>query len=848
MAGLVVFLTGSVSEAAVLRARSASFDKQADAEWGDRPVHGKGGVHAGGRPTDARAYVQDLLAGIDDPGDVNPEMDGVVNLLKSTPMKDLLDVVKPEIDKMETQILDAKASAQNTLDGIDAAITTCKSNQSAGEGQASGLQTTMNGKRQPHKDCRGVENSDKIEYDSCVKTMDALKTTMDLACDAYNTAVKPPNVNLVPSPNANEEYKLWLGRVKTWVDAEVSLVGSKQAACNTARSNYENEKHRCEGPSGDGGLKKAWQDKKTQCDEAQTAFETATCEYFSKVEGTCSAYETCVAATETVYDNQRPHIESEEKDRETEYRTVQRIKCLLDVWGAQGDSVNKAKLQECVGKTHSTSHLELSYPAPPVVPSCALPERPCTPGFVSAEYGSMPAHAPNKACTPCAGAASTPAGPSAQAAFPFAVDSGTYNGITGFVKFNWAEPGAAYPAGADPLGEELGSGGCVQGSKLCRGRIPTSITPKYLLSKKSNGDWALWQFDGSTKAEKILKAMQEHTHSCSPDSDGIFDPIAKSDGGLVICGGKCDVFSYNDGNSECPRGGKIQGSGGSFILDDDGHWCNPAFKMGATVNSNIADDYGYANHGCDTKVAGALYYSTGVAASTPAGPSTQPDSRTATAVSTMCGKTISKKSGWLKSCQGTITEQADGAPISGPGVGMTVDTGDECSMVVQNTYLSIMREGMDASDDFTLVSKLKIAEDSGYRVIMETTGYRWGIVNGELYTWRWGFHKFTGGKVPKGQWVTVALRSKGDQVEQFIEGCNVGSYTKKDVKSPGQEIVLFAANDNDPIGSNRYYNVDAKVAYVRWYKRALTDEEIVQQSEVNEPIDNNLFMEVNALG
>jgi len=408
MAGLVVFLTGSVSEAAVLRARSASFDKHADAEKGDRPVHGKGGVHAGGRPTDARAYVQDLLAGIDDPGDVKPEMDGVVNLLKSTPMKDLLDVVKPEVDKMETQILDAKASAQNTLDGIDISFTTCKSNQSAGEGQASGLQTTMNGKRQPHKDCRGVENSDKIEYDSCVETMAALKTTKDLACNAYNDAVKSPDVSLVPDPNNNEEYKQWLGRVQTWVDDELSSVTRKEAACDGASSNYTREKERCEGLSGDGGLKRAWEDKKAQCDEAQTDFETAACDYSSKVAATCSSYGTCVEATETVYDNQRQHIEREEEDRETEFRTVQRIKCLLDVWGAQGDSVDKAKLQECVDKTHSTSHLELSYPTSPAVPSCAHREQPCTTGFVTAEYGGLPAHAPHKTCTPCAGAANTP--------------------------------------------------------------------------------------------------------------------------------------------------------------------------------------------------------------------------------------------------------------------------------------------------------------------------------------------------------------------------------------------------------------------------------------------------------
>jgi len=416
MTGLVIFLTGSVSEAAVLRARSVSLEKQADAEWHDglfAGIKGKGAnasVHGQG----VTASVKDLLAGIEGPRGMSPEVDNMFHLLqatqKGTPMKDLLDIVNPEIDKMEKQILDAKTSAQHALDGIDVSFTKCKTNKRVGEGEADGLQSTMNGKRQPHKDCRGFESSDKIEYDSCGKTMDALKTTMNLACDEYNKAVKAPNVNLVPAQNGNEDYKLWLGRVKTWVDDELSSVTRKEAACNTAKSNYDNEKERCEGLSGDGGLKKAWEDKKTQCDEAQTAFETAACEYFSKVEATCSAYETCVAATKTVYDNQRPHIEKEEKDRETEYRAVQRIKCLLDVWGAQGDSVDKAKLQECVDKTHSTSHLEVSYPTPPEVPSCALPERPCTTGptgFVTAEYGGLPAHAPNKACTPCAGAASS---------------------------------------------------------------------------------------------------------------------------------------------------------------------------------------------------------------------------------------------------------------------------------------------------------------------------------------------------------------------------------------------------------------------------------------------------------
>jgi hypothetical protein len=179
-----------------------------------------------------------------------------------------------------------------------------------------------------------------------------------------------------------------------------------------------------------------------------------------------------------------------------------------------------------------------------------------------------------------------------------------------WVKFNWAENGAVYPDGADPFGEELGSGGCVARSKICRGRIPGCAKPLYLASEKSkDGAWAVWKFDGSAKANKILQAMQNHTQVCSRANEGVFTPI-KSSGKGWGCGKKCKVFSYNDGNGKaCDQGHKSAGTGGwSMILDDDGHWCNPAFKMGATVHSRIKNDYGYANSGCGTKVGGALYY------------------------------------------------------------------------------------------------------------------------------------------------------------------------------------------------------------------------------------------------
>jgi hypothetical protein len=188
---------------------------------------------------------------------------------------------------------------------------------------------------------------------------------------------------------------------------------------------------------------------------------------------------------------------------------------------------------------------------------------------------------------------------------PPVVDSGTYHGLSGFIKFNWADAGATYPPGADPFEEEWGSGGCVDGSPICRGRIPSSASPTHLLSKNANGNWALWQFDGSAKANKILLAMQQHQQVCSKSDDGpAFAPVAYN--GYSPPG---NLFAYTDGQGSACDGYGSAGSGGwSMIMDDDGHWCNPAFKMGATVNSNIQDDFGYCSSGCGTKVGGFLAY------------------------------------------------------------------------------------------------------------------------------------------------------------------------------------------------------------------------------------------------
>jgi hypothetical protein len=189
-------------------------------------------------------------------------------------------------------------------------------------------------------------------------------------------------------------------------------------------------------------------------------------------------------------------------------------------------------------------------------------------------------------------------------------DSGTYDGLTGFVAFNWAKAGSTFPDDADPFGEAPGTGGCASlDSEICRGRIPTGATPTHLLVKKDTGGWALWSIDGSAKANAFLQAAQSHKTACSKAADGAWTPIASSGDGWG-CGSSCNVFGYTDGTTDniCSSHNGYESNGWNYILDDDGHWCNPAFKMGATLNSGIKNDYGFVNVGCGKKVGGMMLY------------------------------------------------------------------------------------------------------------------------------------------------------------------------------------------------------------------------------------------------
>jgi len=335
--------------------------------------------------------------------DIERTLMGMVNVDSRTPVKDLVEAIRPHLDEMHIRVQNAHNAAQQNLDTFKNQFSNCNNNQSAGNIAAQTFLADVNTKSSSHRSCRRDEGTNASTYATCSEEQEALKGIMDANCEVYRLANKVASIDSLPQPTPGEKVDTWLPRVKIYVDKEVSQLAAKKAACDNATSNYTTKKHSCEGADGSGGLKKVWQDKKSKCDQAQDALESAACTYYDKQRSTCQTYVTCATTASDLYNVQL--FEAAEANRKAEWRATVRIECMLTVFGEdeQGNNVNSSKIQVCIDKRHNTSNLSLVYPVVPDPPPCVDPEHPCTPGFIDAHYGNLPSHATNKQCTPCPG-------------------------------------------------------------------------------------------------------------------------------------------------------------------------------------------------------------------------------------------------------------------------------------------------------------------------------------------------------------------------------------------------------------------------------------------------------------
>lgn len=144
------------------------------------------------------------------------------------------------------------------------------------------------------------------------------------------------------------------------------------------------------------------------CDTAQHAYEGAFCQYRESLTGTCADYTECYNKAVVDEADELPKVKATEEQFNTEYRTVNRIICLVRV--LQGVMENqKGLLDGCLNATYPTDHLNITYnetvPANASCDTSNVTIHPCSDDWLNNEYTSqewyVAAHLSE--CVPCAG-------------------------------------------------------------------------------------------------------------------------------------------------------------------------------------------------------------------------------------------------------------------------------------------------------------------------------------------------------------------------------------------------------------------------------------------------------------
>ena len=127
------------------------------------------------------------------------------------------------------------------------------------------------------------------------------------------------------------------------------------------------------------------------------------------------------------------------------------------------------------------------------------------------------------------------------------------------------------------------------------GRIPTSISPTWLMVKTNNAQvskngsllrYAIWKFDGSSTSNSVLASMRDEvTRSSSAGDQSNWQPTVNESGnssGWPGNVGNIDYWWYSTDNQS--------GRGAGFNLDDDGAYGNTSLGAGRDNGGNLGVD------------------------------------------------------------------------------------------------------------------------------------------------------------------------------------------------------------------------------------------------------------------
>lgn len=260
-----------------------------------------------------------------------------------------------------------------------------------------------------HKTCRAGEAGARTEQMNCRNSMIDKAKIRKLKCAAFAMTKK-----MVTNQQANRQvmrkgtsesdgnYVKRITRTICGNGVDGVCSGYKcnfekaRAACSEAQTEHKAQEVLCQ------KLDSEYVAKKSECDSLQDQMDGAACKRAIDMKDACESYAECYTAKKQAFLTAKSSVKTEELDRQTEWRGLKRMECLVSSFS--DGKVSNSEVSACKSKTYDTQHLHIKYPRLVKLGVCSVPNRyPTTPAYKLAEFSPLPALAKGKKGAECTG-------------------------------------------------------------------------------------------------------------------------------------------------------------------------------------------------------------------------------------------------------------------------------------------------------------------------------------------------------------------------------------------------------------------------------------------------------------
>jgi len=344
-------------------------------------------VHASG---EVEALQSESVTGLRNMFSDDPEAKAMTaKLLEGTPSEDLLPLVQKLKEEIQPWHGDATASLNTAIEEI----ASCTTGMENGMRETEANRDSCSAKSTSHTTHRTDESTKFTTKEHWKAETAEKKEEMTTECNAFQT-VEDEAKSATASYSGGDEGA-YLERVSEQFCSDLlPRYKEHKEKCTTAKAEHVRVSETYETKNTEYTV------QKTTSDTVQAEMDVTCCAYALATKGVCTAHGTCYEDKVAAYKAVKAMVEAEEKIKKVEWRVYSRIECLLPVLGTD----QAAKIDACVAKVHSTSHLDIEYPTIPEKSTCKVEQDfPGTEAYKNAHFASLPDNAKGETVAMCTG-------------------------------------------------------------------------------------------------------------------------------------------------------------------------------------------------------------------------------------------------------------------------------------------------------------------------------------------------------------------------------------------------------------------------------------------------------------